>query len=195
MEKGFPNVRLLLLGKQIDKIWELLEHHAGKPKVLASNRLATAVKFYAMFNAADTKAVCYPRHVGSSSILLRTAFSNAPAVVSDRGLIGWATKTSGLRMTCDSTFKASIKLALRRRIQVFDSMKASPGNRVKSENPGAEALFRFHSEANHFTHWTARYHQENGIPAATMPSFESTLPNDMDALAVIDSTDSRGSFR
>jgi glycosyltransferase involved in cell wall biosynthesis len=161
------NVHLLLIGKHSDKVRQILAANSDRSRITSIDRFATAAEFSKLFAVADTVAVCYPRHVGSSSILLRAAKAQKQILASDWGWVGWATMTFQLGETCDAQSVDSISNSL---IKLTTNPNA---NNINST--ARDQILAYHSPSNHLAHWTSGICDQLGLPASGKIDFESVL--------------------
>ena len=113
-------------------------------RLILLNRYVGNDEFLASIAAADLVAVPYPRHVGSSGLLVRAAAAGRPILASDWGWVGWATRTHRLGTTCDVTNRNAFAAALRQALEAAPSHVSSPE---------ADAFVAYHSEQNFIEHW------------------------------------------
>ena len=160
------NIQLVLIGKHSTDIKTKLKVIGQHPSIISQDRFASETEFTDLFAAADTIAVCYPRHVGSASILLRAAAAGKNIIASDWGWIGWTTKKFKLGNTCDATSVESIRKAiLQQKETAFDTEPSGHGS----------SLLSFHTPENHLAHWTSFLRTQVGLPAATLINFQDVL--------------------
>lgn len=156
------DVRLVLVGKHSPRVLDVLAQSKNKGRVVSVNRFASNAEFVDLFAVADAVAVCYPRHVGSSSILIKAAMAGKSIVASNWGWIGWATKHFELGSTCDAANPADIAVAVNQSLMKKQTVE---------ENGLRSAFLEFHTQENHLAHWTDLYRSLNGLPAANKVDF------------------------
>ena len=162
-------VQLILFGKRSKAIKEKLQGTENDSRTISIDRFASSEEFELLFSAANMIAVCYPRHVGSASILLRAAAAEKEIIASDWGWIGWATKTFNLGKTCDATSVDSIRNQI---VQAVNSSRAVP---QQNDTRGAKALLSYHTKENHLAHWTHNFRLRHGLTAAKRIGFDEVL--------------------
>ncbi len=163
------DLKLILFGKHSDSILNKLQKIGHDDRILSINRFATESEFNNLFLAADTIAVCYPRHYGSASILIRASAYEKPIIGSDWGWIGWAMRNFQLGQTCDATRSESIRDAI---------VATCQATHPRSDR--ADQFVRYHSPENHLAHWTDLY-QQRFRPDLTVKKCElpSNLPTNL----------------
>jgi hypothetical protein len=152
---------LLLLGKlDLSLRSEVHARATGDSSVIIRDGYLDAQTFAQAFVASDWQAVTYPRHIGSSGILVRAAAYRRPVIASSWGWVGEATRRFGLGVTCDC--RSSSALA--------ETLRNLPAGREQGDQP-ASAWFRsFNTEANFRAHWI----DSLGISSLTKASGSST---------------------
>ena len=143
-----PNLTLAMLGK-IDpsisgQVRELVSR-ARIGSIVVRDEVLGADDFSAAMSACDWQAVVYPRHYGSSGILVRSAAIGRPVLASQFGWIGEATRKYGLGRTCDGTNIESIA----------DQLCEIAKNPSFVLGKPAAAFVNFNTEKNFLAHWTA----------------------------------------
>ena len=166
---------LYLLGKHSPGIRSLLESTSirnlvNDGRLVSQDRFATKDEFDALFLAADLVCTPYPRHNGSSSIIVRTAHAGRPLLSTDWGWCGWATETFDLGKTVNvldqSAFVDALKTCLRN------------GAAQGTNSPMRNAFLRFHTLENHLAVWTERIRERMGLPPqsiVTLPMERATV--------------------
>ncbi|OYP37319.1 hypothetical protein CGZ80_05445 [Rhodopirellula sp. MGV] len=165
-------IHLLLIGKIEHRMREWLTRQNLSSRITVQDRFSNSDEFAAMFVAADTVAVCYPRHVGSASILLIAAKLGRRVVSSDWGWLGWATRAFNLGITCDATSAVGIELAMHARLAEIASGEEVSVHANSPDMTDARAAFlEFHSPRNHRAHWTRCYRDLHGLQTETCFQF------------------------
>lgn len=162
-------VQLVLIGKHSEKIKAKLKRLGQDSRIVSIDRFASVEEFDLLFSAADVIAVCYPKHFGSASVLLRAAAAGRKIIASDYGWIGWATDTFRLGETCDATSPD----AIRKLIKGVALSKNKDNSGASSQ--GIRLLLDYHSRANHLAHWTSLYRQKQGLPQSESIVFDEVL--------------------
>lgn len=143
-----PEARLLMVGRASQEIQNLLEgEYAGlvrDRRILVHEDFADGRKFEAVFHASDCIATPYPRHVGSSGILLRAARCGKPVLASDWGWVGWVTRRFRLGWTVNVED-----------VEAFSRMISRCMTQDCEFSPSEESvrLMQFHSVGNFQSHW------------------------------------------
>ena len=163
------HLHLLLVGKHSSAVLQRLSRFPNSKRVTSINRFATANEFSKLFAAADTVAVCYLRHIGSSSILLRAAKSRKQILASNWGWIGWATNTFELGKTCNASSIDDIVASLN---QLANQSEKSGANDLRFK---PKTFLDYHSKENHCAHWSDELCKQLGLPAKPKTSFTSVL--------------------
>jgi len=167
MDTSIP-VQLMLFGKHSPEIKAKLKD-LDDARVVSVDRFSTPEEFDLLFAAADLISVCYPRHIGSASILLRAAAAGKQVIASDFGWIGWATNKFRLGQACDATSPDAIKDLIQ---ECFASKNESSSGQQLSL---AEHFVNYHSVSNHLAHWTRLYRQLHGLPQPQYTPFADVL--------------------
>lgn len=154
--KAAPDVRLLLVGRQRPEVSTLLEGRYAalvrSGRIITRNQFADAATFEQVFSASDVVAVPYPRHIGSSGILLRAVRCGKPVLASDWGWVGWVTRRFGLGTAVDVLDQRAFRSA------IVDSLDQASGFR---ENEETGRLMEFHTVENFQSHWINSILAEN----------------------------------
>jgi glycosyltransferase involved in cell wall biosynthesis len=116
--------------------------------------------------AADVVAAPYPRHIGSSGIVVRAAAHERLVLGSDFGWLGMVTKRFSLGLTCDCRDDAAMGRLLPQALAASESYTASAA---------AKRFARFHTQANHEAHLSRRLRQRMGHDPAPSHTWESVL--------------------
>lgn len=153
------NDRLLLMGKIDPPVRHLIESqmksYVRNGRLILIDRYLSHELFCLGLNAADMICTPYPRHIGSSGIVVRAAALHKPVLASDYGWLGAVVPTFGLGWTCCTSnieeFAVRIKTAL----------DSAGSYRQPAE---ATRFVRFHTVANFATHITARIRTRTGEP-------------------------------
>ncbi len=160
-----PTVRLILLGRHSAKIRHLLADDYRQlvidNRIISIDRFATNAEFDCLFAIADLIATPYPRHMGSSSIVIRSAHAGKKILASNWGWVGWATQNFSLGVTCDVNNVPAFAEAIKQGIQV-------PGPDLKADH---QLFLQYHTLANHQSHWLALIRELTGLPAQTIIDF------------------------
>jgi len=170
LESGNQKLKLVLLGKHSPSLKAKLEKVGHEDRIVSMDRFADESEFCDLFAAANTIAVCYPRHCGSASILIRAAAYGKSIIGSDWGWIGWAIKTFDLGLTCNTSDPQSISDAL---------AQISQSNH--QQTAVIERFVDYHSPSNHLAHWTDLYRQRFGLPRAMRVDFSQVSDTPIDA--------------
>ena len=145
-------IQLVLFGKH-SAVLEEKVRKTNSVSVRSVNRFATQQEFEQLFAASDLIAVCYPRHIGSASILLRAVAAGKSIVASDWGWIGWVAKKFKLGEVCDPQSIASIA-------QAIQNARSKIGQELPEP---ARQFIKYHTPENHVAHWTRRFCDINGV--------------------------------
>jgi glycosyltransferase involved in cell wall biosynthesis len=144
------DVKLVLAGPQCDEVQravlELSEVQLRNVKIL--DFVIPQDDFDSMLIASNWLAATYPRHIGSSGILLRGNQAERPVIASSFGWIGWATRVFNLGISCDVNCENSMKLAIESAANSNLEFRCTPGNRQ---------LAKFHTVENFKAHYLRSY--------------------------------------
>ena len=149
--------KLILLGRHSQSVKEMVSQIGRPDRVVSIDRFATPHEFDCLFSAADLIALLYPRHVGSSSILLRAALRNKPIVASDWGWIGWATKEFGAGDIVDCGSMDAIVDAIER------ALTSIALGRLPTQSDRLKQFLEFHTPQNHAAHWLSGICERLGV--------------------------------
>lgn len=164
--------RLVLFGRHSKSVKETIEKINRPDRILSMDRFATKEEFDCLFAAADVVALCYPRHIGSASILLRAAAYQKHVICSDWGWMGWAAREFNIGQTvnCDSIEAITEGLTL--------SLKSASNGEKKSQSERLKEFLAYHTPENHTSHWVQGICARLGIePPSLVPHpLVSNLP-------------------
>ena len=154
-----PDDRMLLMGRADPEVAALLAGphrrlvEAGR--VVVVDRYVSEAELEWGVCALDVVATFYPRHVGSSGVVVRAAAAGRATLGSDYGWIGYAVGRFGLGRTCRPGDAPAAAAAL------GDLLDASADFAL----PDAGRRFvGFHTAANYRAHWTADLRGSLGLP-------------------------------
>lgn len=159
----FP-CRLLLFGKHSDHLQKLSKSLAHDKRIIFKNQFASPEEFDCLFTAADIVATCYPRHIGSASILIRSAASEKKVLASDFGWIGWACDNYKLGRTCRAGDVDDIRDGLIRTLQ-------STVNSCDKNHQLRTSFVNYHTLSNHTAHFTSLICELHGKPKPKLSPF------------------------
>jgi glycosyltransferase involved in cell wall biosynthesis len=152
--------RLLLMGTMAPAIQQLIEREM-KPwlqdsRLILFNQYVSHEMFCLGLNAADVICTPYPRHVGSSGIVVRAAAIGKPILASSYGWVGAVVSTFGLGTTCVVSD-----------IEEFSHHIEATLNSSSSYMQPDEAtrFVSFHTLRNFSAHITARIRARRGEPS------------------------------
>ena len=147
-----PQMQLILLGKHSEQIRSLLKNEYAElvaaGAIKTEDRFASNEEFDALFAVADLVCALYPRHIGSSSILIRAARAQKPILASNWGWNGWASREYDLAQTCDVSNDRELVDAMRVCLETGNEL-------VTSEK--RQQFVEYHSLENHIRHWMALF--------------------------------------
>lgn len=147
LPKNFP-CRLLLFGNHSKQLQKLSGSLAHDKRIISKNQFASREEFDSLFTAAELVATCYPRHIGSASILIRSAAAGKKVLASDFGWIGWACENYKLGQTCQAGSVDDLRDGLIRTLQSTVDFN--------DENKQARTSFvNYHTLSNHTAHFTS----------------------------------------
>lgn len=148
--------RLLLVGRVDASIREAI-HQARelieRGRIIIRDRVVSDEDLHRAIAAAHVVATPYPRHIGSSGIVVRAAALERMVLASDFGWVGMVTSRFGLGLTCDCGDDAAIGRLLPVALTASESYRPSPA---------ARRFTRFHTQANYGAHLTKRLRQRLG---------------------------------
>lgn len=164
-----PNERLLLAGKVREDVRDVIkahEHllHAGQ--IVLLDDWLSCDDFEKAICAADWIMAPYPRHIGSSSIVLRAAAAGRKVIGSD---FGWVSKTItrfSLGHTCDVQDEEEFASVLRTALDTSGDLAMTPA---------ITQLMKFNSPENFQKAWTYSARQDVGAPIAEFLSWQEVL--------------------
>lgn len=112
-----PKEYLLLAGRQREEIKLLMDtilkkRINGTSQIIEINRFLSQQELCLAISAVDVVAVAYPRHIGSSGILLEAAAANKPILGSKFGWIGYVIEKFGLGYTLNVLDEQAFKKGL-----------------------------------------------------------------------------------
>lgn len=148
---------LLLAGKTTDEISKQIQsehqHLIDEKKIIVMDRFISQQELEAVLSLLELICVPYPRHVGSSGILVRAAQMKKRVLASDWGWVGWATRTFRLGSTCNVT-----------RLDEFRAAIENEDRQPSSDwPPQAELFSQFHSVSNYQAHLTSHIRELGGL--------------------------------
>lgn len=156
------NDRLLLMGKLNPEIRALVTEQMGPwlrdGRLIIIDQYISHELFCLGLNAADVICAPYPRHVGSSGIVVRAAAIGKPILASDYGWVGAVVSTFGLGGTCP------VSNLDRFSNQIRDSLDTAASFRQTDEG---YRFGRFHTISNFVAHITARFRMRIGAMPLT----------------------------
>jgi glycosyltransferase involved in cell wall biosynthesis len=154
---GVQDLMLALLGKLDPEIRDSVHELAARcPRgsVVVRDALLSPDEFTCALAACDWQSVVYPRHFGSSGVLVRAAAVGRPVLASDFGWVGEATRRYGLGLTCD----ASSVDAIAERVH---TIQKQPSFALGSDRA---SFVTFNTEANFIAHWGVTLRARLGLP-------------------------------
>ena len=156
------NDRLLLMGKLDREIRALVTEQMGPwlrdGRLIIIDQYLSHELFCLGLNAADVICAPYPRHVGSSGIVVRAAAIGKPILASDYGWVGAVVSTFGLGGTCP------VSNLDRFSNQIRDSLDNAASFRQTDDG---YRFVRFHTISNFIAHITARFRMRIGAMPLT----------------------------
>jgi glycosyltransferase involved in cell wall biosynthesis len=156
-QSGVRDLMLALLGKLDPDIRDSVHGLAARcPRgsVVIRDALLTPDDFADALAACDWHSVAYPRHFGSSGILVRAAAIGRPVLASDFGWVGEATRRYGLGLTCDASSVDAIA----------DRLRAIQDHPSFAFGPTRDSFVKFNTEANFIAHWGVSLRARLGLP-------------------------------
>lgn len=151
------DARLVLLGRHSNSVKAAVRESSHPDRILSIDRFATSHEFDCLFAAADVIAICYPRHIGSASILLRAAAYKKHIIASNWGWVGWAANEFSIGQTVDCNSIESIAEGLTRIIK----LTTDHDEPVHSEK--LKTFLDYHTPENHTAHWVLGICERMGI--------------------------------
>ena len=156
------DVKLVLVGKHEPAVADRLRStHAtllSRGQIISIDRYLSDADFDSALCAVDVLATVYPRHVGSSGLVVRAAAAGRTVLSSDWGWLGWAVTTFGLGTVCDARSPDAIARAM----PLALARGAETATGVVSAD--AAAFASYHTVDNFVAHWTRRLHERIGTP-------------------------------
>lgn len=145
------DARLVLIGRVAPPIRALLDGPLAElqrsGRLLLEDRYVSEAELDCVFSALDLVVTPYPRHVGSSGIVVRAAAAGRPLLGSDYGWVGWSIREHGLGHTVDVTHPTAFVKALTRAVREAPDYR--PGD-------AARAFAAWHTAEHQREAWTAR---------------------------------------
>ena len=167
LPRDFP-CRLLLFGKHSKHLQDLSRSLTHDQRIIFKNQFASREEFDSLFTAADLVATCYPRHIGSASILIRSAAAEKKILASDFGWIGWACENYKLGPTCQAGNIDDIRDGLIRTLQ-------STVNSCDKNQQIKTSFVNYHTLPNHTAHFTSLICELHGKPKPKLSPFPSPV--------------------
>lgn len=150
--------RLLLVGKLAPAIRRLIEADmktwVQDGRIILMDEYVSHEQFCLGLNAADVICTPYPRHIGSSGIVVRAAAIGKPVLASSYGWVGAVVSTFGLGTTC--SVSDSVEFAH----HITESLEIASEYRQTAD--GARFV-RFHTISNFAAHITTRLRSRMGV--------------------------------
>jgi len=126
-------------------------------RIVVVNRYVSDDEIESAISALDLMCTPYPRHIGSSGVVVRAAAAGRPILGSEYGWIGQTISRFELGTTCDVTNPGAFSRSLRDAVKTASQYAISPKGR---------RFLKYHSKENHFASWTERLRQRLGLPPA-----------------------------
>jgi len=148
--------RLLLFGRVDESIRDAIQATRDlqqRGQIILRDAFVSDEDLHRAIAAADVVAASYPRHVGSSGIVVRAAVLERMVLASDFGWIGMVADRFGLGPTCDCRDDAAIARLLPVALAASESYRPSPA---------ALRFTQFHTKANYGAHLARRLRQRLG---------------------------------
>ena len=166
-----PNDRLLLMGKLAPEIRALITDHMEQfvrdGRLILIDQYLSHNLFCLGLNAADVICTPYPRHVGSSGIVVRAATVGKPILASDYGWLGAVVRAFELGKTCE----VSDLDCFAEKIQ--ESLNHAP--LFRRTDTGLR-FAKFHTVENFIAHITVRIRSRLGtMPAKGLLAWKDVL--------------------
>jgi len=159
--------RLLLAGGMSDPVRAVMDQHrelARSGRLIAWDRFISEREFGLVFAAADVVAATYPRHTGSSGIVVRAAAMGRPLVASDYGWIGHTVERFGMGRTLDVTDIDRLAAAMTAALDGAEAFEPTEATR---------RFNAFHTVENFAATWTAGLREAVGAaPASNLRTWE-----------------------
>ncbi len=171
--------RLLLAGSQDDSARRLLADRYDPAwvgqRIVQMDWVLSAEEFAACFVAADVVVAAYPKHVGSASMVIRSAAAERPVVGADTFWSGRTIPMFDLGRTCDprnvQQFAATLESSMADSLQFQQSQKG-------------KRFVQYHSPENFAATWTQNIRHRMGLPPSPDQKtwdwvFDPTASNEM----------------
>lgn len=164
-----PNERLLLAGKVREDIRGVVKAHGHllrTGQIVLLDDWLSGTDFENAICAADWIVAPYPRHMGSSSIVLRAAAAGRKVIGSD---FGWVSKTItrfSLGHTCHVQDEEEFASVLRTALDTSGDLAVTPA---------ITQLMKFNSPENFQKAWALSASQDVGVPVADFLSWQDVL--------------------
>jgi glycosyltransferase involved in cell wall biosynthesis len=153
--------RLLLMGHIESEIEELLQGEfaafVASGRIVVVSGHASQEKFHLGLSAVDVICTPYPRHIGSSGIVVRAAVLEKPVLGSNSGWIGAVIQCFGLGWICDVEDTSEFSAAIGSALGLSSSYRPSEA---------AATFAHFHSLENFKIHLTRLIRDRLGIAEA-----------------------------
>lgn len=151
-----PHERLLLAGKVREDVREVIKAHdhlLHTGQIVLLDSWLSSDDFENAICAADWVVAPYPRHIGSSSIVLRAAAAGRKVIGSDFGWVSKAIRRFSLGYTCHVQDEEEFASVLRTALDTSG---------VLTMTPAITQLMKFNSPDNFQKAWTYSARQERG---------------------------------
>jgi glycosyltransferase involved in cell wall biosynthesis len=166
-----PEDRLLLAGRTDDEVRELIDGPCAelvdRERMVVLDRYFSDTEFTTLFRAMDVVCTPYPRHVGSSGVVIRAAAARRPLLATSFGWIGSTVERFSLGRTCRVTDTTAFSEAIAESLAEASELELGEA---------ARRLCAFHTVANFQHAWTARLRERLGMPPSPVaPTWEQVL--------------------
>jgi glycosyltransferase involved in cell wall biosynthesis len=156
-----PTDRVLLMGKIDSEVRPLIARMGAwvsDGRLVVIDDYVSDAQLSLGICAADIVCAPYPRHVGSSGIVVRAAAVEKPVLTSNYGWVGAVTSAFRLGETCDVGHVDEFARQIRVSLDQADVFCLTEGGRL---------FTRFHTVRNFAAHLTARLRDRLGCQHAT----------------------------
>jgi glycosyltransferase involved in cell wall biosynthesis len=162
--------RLLLAGRMEPAIRSVLDAHAELQRagrLIAREGCLSDEELHLSMSAADLVCTPYPRHIGSSGIIVRAAALQRMVLASDFGWVGMIVARFGLGMTCDCRDDDALASALPAALARSSAFRPTDA---------AARFTQFHTHENFAAHISARLRQRVGTaPSTALRTWDSVI--------------------
>jgi len=163
-----PGDRLLLAGRLAPPVRELIDNQAAPwvedGRIILLDRYISDDEFAQVIGASAVVAATYPRHIGSSGVVVRAVAMGRPVVGSSFGWIGDTINRFALGRAVNVRDISTLAAAIDQGLDTAGGYQPSPA---------AQRLAQFHTVANFCDAWRADLLRDQGqAPSQSAPTWK-----------------------